>query len=280
MFLLYLKHKILDTDLKHSFADIILLTPFCELLRTLYKRECCKLHRSFENFSKVYRILEYITFGTLLQRARRSSLRVFESHPEARVLILGDGDGHFSCKAILRYPNTSIDSLDFSWGMLAAAINRIRKADSNALTYAYLFRYYAVFVSQFFIDCIASDEANDLIARLILALKPGVSFSCVDFAHSKLQPMTSFFKIAVPALYGFFRHALGVSNRQLPQIVWPGSLSCSDRAEWSQGFIVSESREKAPMSWLLEPSGKRLIPEFQRIHHTIVLFLGKRPAEH
>ena len=216
------------------------------------------MHRSFDNLSKVYRILEYIAFGTLLRRARRSSLRVFESHPEARVLILGDGDGRFSCEAILRYPNTSIDSLDFSRGMLAAAINRIRKADSNALerynaildnalTYAYPLHYYDIIVSQFFIDCFASDEANDLIARLTLALKPGGSFSCVDFAHPKLQPMKSFSKIALPALYGFFRHATGLSNRQLPQIVWPGSLSCSDRAEWAQGFIVSESREKGPI---------------------------------
>jgi len=221
----------------------------------LPEEEYCKLHRSFDNLSNIYRTLEYIAFGTLLQRARRSSLQVFESHPNARVLILGDGDGRFSCEAILRNPNISIDILDSSQGMLAAVINRIRKADSrvlerynpilgNTLTYEYPFHHYDIVVCQFFIDCFASAEANDLIARLTLALKSGGKFSYVDFAHPKLQPMKSFSKIVLPALYGFFRQTTGISDRQLPRIVWPGSLSCSDRAEWSQGFIVSENLKK------------------------------------
>lgn len=136
--------------------------------------------------------------------------------------------------------------------MIAEATHRIREASSNvsdrynpilanALTYEYPDQYYDIIVSQFFLDCFTSNEANDLVARLSLSLKPGGSFSYVDFANPKFQPMKSIASVVLPALYGFFRCTTGLHNRRLPRIDWPDSLYCAARAKWNQGFIVSEN---------------------------------------
>jgi len=89
-----------------------------------------KSRRSFDNLSNIYWIIEYLSFGTLLEQARRSSFSVFELLPHARLLIFGDGDGRFACEALNRFSNIHIDSIDYSQSMINAATNRIQQTDS------------------------------------------------------------------------------------------------------------------------------------------------------
>ena len=212
-------------------------------------------HRSFDNLSKIYWLVEYIVFGNILEQTRKSSHRVFESLPQARVLALGDGDGRFSCDTLNRFANIHIDSLDSSKGMINTATDRIHRSDSNllnrykpivadALSHKYPIDSYDIVVSQFFLDCFTDDQVKELVARLSLTLKPGGYLCYADFAYPNRQPMKSISKIVLPTLYRFFRLTAGLSTNHLPQVNLSDSLDLLEREVWLQGFIVSETWQK------------------------------------
>lgn len=78
---------------------------------------------NYSAVAKVYRIIEYVAFGVLLQRVREWCLDFSEC--AGKVLIVGDGDGRFLEALLEKYPNVEVDYLEPSAGMMEQARARV-----------------------------------------------------------------------------------------------------------------------------------------------------------
>ena len=78
-----------------------------------------RLHRdpSFDLIAKPYRLLEYITFGSSLERCRIYFIPRLLDRKQA--LVLGDGDGRFLTALLAANPSLQADAVDTSSAMLA-----------------------------------------------------------------------------------------------------------------------------------------------------------------
>ena len=79
--------------------------------------------RNFDGLAKIYRLLEWLAFGQILETARFSHLDALKGC--RRVLILGEGDGRFLARLIRQYPDLTVVCIDRSRTMLARAAGRL-----------------------------------------------------------------------------------------------------------------------------------------------------------
>ena len=92
-----------------------------------------------DRIARLYRWLEYATFGNALQQRRTAFLA--DVADARRVLLLGDGDGRFLEKLVGQNTQAHIDYVDLSRRMLAlararAGTGRVTYHQANALDIA------------------------------------------------------------------------------------------------------------------------------------------------
>jgi Methyltransferase domain len=207
----------------------------------------------FNRIAPLYRWLEYLSFGPLLQRCRLQLLpNIFHCR---RALILGDGDGRFTARLLQVNPDIEVTAIDGSERMVqslrrraASHANRVttQVADIRAWSPETLKPFdppYDLIVSHFFLDCLTTHEITDLALRLKPSLAPGALWLVSEFAI----PLSLFGRVFAAPLIALLYRAFGLltnlQRRSLPdhpEALMITGWDCKLRHTRVRGLLVSE----------------------------------------
>ncbi len=174
---------------------------------------------NFDRIARLYRWLEYLTLGTLLERTRNHFLpRLAECRS---ALVLGDGDGRFTARMMAMHPEMRVHAVDLSPVMLkllevrvAQAQQRLRTTVGNALEFGPDAPVDLV-VTHFFLDCLTQGEVELLVRRL----EPHLSAEALWLVSEFQEPrgwLRIPGKLLIHGLYLAFRVLTGLRVNRLP----------------------------------------------------------------
>jgi SAM-dependent methyltransferase len=179
----------------------------------------------FNGLARLYKWMEFFSFGPLLSLTRRT----FLSHltHARRALVLGDGDGRFTAGLLRVNPNVHIDAIDASRAMLQALLRRAEPhADRVRVHLADARSWqppagagappYDLIVTHFFLDCLTSQEIQSLTASLRSAVSPSALWVVSEFAIPPGWPGRFIARPLVASLYLSFGLLTGLAIRSLP----------------------------------------------------------------
>ena len=210
---------------------------------------------TFDRLARPYRLLEWIAFGPLLERARFKHLHRLRGRK--RILLLGDGDGRVLARVCALAPDARIDSLDLSKGMLGRAALRLPSADrahvqfrhEDALQADYPPATYDAVTTFFFLDCFTDAQADSLINRLQPALTPDAVWLFADFSEPPRGLTRLRAKTWLRVMYLFFRWQTGLAARRLPDseaLLLKSGFTQPAETSFQHGFVRSAVFAKPP----------------------------------
>lgn len=176
----------------------------------------------FNRLARLYRWLEYFSFGPWLWRCRTHFLPQLACSCNA--LILGDGDGRFTARVLRSNPRIAITAIDASPQMIKSLQRAATPHQSRLTTLVADIRtwrptdsdQYDLIVTHFFLDCLTTAEVAGLASRLTPVLAPDALWLVSEFA----TPPTLFGRtIAAPLvdfLYLAFRLLTNLRLKALP----------------------------------------------------------------
>lgn len=208
----------------------------------------------FDRIARLYRWMEYLSFGRALERCRFFFLPVLAD--SRRALILGDGDGRFTARLLRMNSQLHADAVDASPAMLhllrrraagSGTERRLTTLCADARTLSPASAGYDLVVTHFFLDCLTEEEVSDLIARLCPHLASGCRWIVSEFQIPVDRPVRAWVcRAVIRFLYLGFRLLTGLTVQQIPP--WPTLLSRSgfERVTahaWPGGLLLSEMWE-------------------------------------
>lgn len=212
---------------------------------------------SFDRLSRVYRWMEYFSFGSYLQQCRR--LRLAEVAACRRALVFGDGDGRFLAELVRRVPEMRAATVDASSKMLLRLARRLPSGAQVHLLHADALECepagfpdapFDLVVSHFFLDCFNEAEIASLVAHVNGAVEKAALWIVSDFAIPRRNPARLLGRWIVRGLYLAFGLLTGLRTRRLPDhasVMREGGWMLEDRRESLWGLLVSERwRRTAP----------------------------------
>lgn len=205
----------------------------------------------FDRIAHLYRAMEYLSFGPMLERCRFHHLPALRDSRQA--LVIGDGDGRFLAKLFTSNSQIRAGAVDQSPAMLrrlktrvvrVGAQNRLATICTDARAFEPPGANYDLVATHFFLDCLTESEAGHLIARLRPHLVPGALWLVSEFQVPKGAPFEAWLaRRTISALYAAFRILTGLAVRQI--LPWPALLArhgferIASRS-WLRGLLVSE----------------------------------------
>jgi trans-aconitate methyltransferase len=176
----------------------------------------------FDNLARVYRWMEYLSFGPALSRCRTEFLADLAHCRNA--LVIGDGDGRFTARLLEANPAIRVDAIDASPAMLRALVRRAGRnaprvraevADARAW-YPADAEPFDLVVTHFFLDCLTTAEVRALAGRIQSAAAPEAKWVVSEFKvpHSRIGRLVA--RPLVAALYRAFGILTGLKVRSLP----------------------------------------------------------------
>ena len=216
---------------------------------------------NFDSIARPYRWLEYLTFGPYLERCRFHFLDQLSTR--RRALILGDGDGRFTARLLAANPQITIDAVDSSAAMLhllteraaqlgPSAAQRLRTIHCDSTGLPPESGHYDLVVTHFFLDCLAEDDLNTLVAQIHPHLAPGANWLVSEFAIPPTQPAAALARIVIATLYRAFRILTGLKTQKLPDYACAfrqSGFSITGRKSFLGGLLVAEL-------WRLNPQAR------------------------
>ncbi len=206
----------------------------------------------FDSLARVYRWLEYFSFGPMLERCR---FHFLPSCANARhALVLGDGDGRFTARLLAANRDVEIDAIDSSAAMLAELQHRARHSSPNAEMRLRTFHAdlrdftpdrsgYDLVVSHFFLDCLSDDEAAGVVARIIPHLTPNATWLISEFAIPAKGLHRAAARLIVRFLYFAFDKMTHLRVQKIPdygRIVALHGLRRQEQVPLLGGLLVTE----------------------------------------
>jgi ubiquinone/menaquinone biosynthesis C-methylase UbiE len=199
---------------------------------------------NFDPVARLYRWLEYLSFGPWLVRCRNAQLAHLTGARHA--LLLGDGDGRFLLQLLAVNPGLRADVVDSSRSMLTILDRRVRPSGGEKirLHLADALQWeptgaigticqYDLIVSHFFLDCFFPHQLEQLFDRILPHARPGAQWVVSEFAVPR-NPLTAFLARGIIAsLYRVFRLLTGLPVRALPD--YAGHMV-------SRGLVLSHER--------------------------------------
>jgi len=203
---------------------------------------------NFDPLARLYRWMEYLSFGPWLWRCRCAFLPQLTAC--RRALVLGDGDGRFTARLLRANPAIEIDAIDASPAMLHALqrragphVDRVRTHRADARLWTPPTPPCDLIVTHFFLDCLGSDEIAALAATLHLAAAPGAMWVVSEFA----VPAGLFGQLVarpvVAGLYWAFGWMTGLAARNLPDhaaALRRAGFALQKQRTWLGGLLVSQ----------------------------------------
>ncbi|WP_051670213.1 class I SAM-dependent methyltransferase [Bryobacter aggregatus] len=168
----------------------------------------------------VYRFIEYLAFGTRLERCREKYL--FVTTQARRILILGEGDGRFLQQLVAINPTGQIDVIESSEMMVQLAMGRL-PVEAHSRVHFYQRdvlpipdQHYDLVVTHFFLDCFEPQSVQRIIAAIETQLSPGALWLLSEFQ----QPPSGFralhAQLWLRTMYLFFQKTTGLGIAALP----------------------------------------------------------------
>ena len=192
----------------------------------------------FNSLARVYRWMEWASFGPWLQHCRCAFLPSFMDRRNA--LILADGDGRFTARLLRANSQIQINAVDASSAMLKELVRRagndrprVHTECADIRNWQPLGKGYDLIVSHFFLDCLAAHEIEELVERLRRVSLPSAVWVISEFAIPQNAYGRWLARPLVAGLYRAFGVLTGLGNRQLPDHRIPLSNS---------GFVHRETR--------------------------------------
>ena len=182
---------------------------------------------NFDPVARIYRWIEYLSFGPYLARCRNAQLAHLTS--ARRALIFGDGDGRFLKHLLTVNPALHADVIDSSQSMLALLERRVGRLGRKRirLHLADGLQWnpngcYDLIVSHFFFDCFLPGQLEQLFDRIHPHAQPGAQWVVSEFAIPR-NPLAAFLARGIIAtLYQGFGLLTGLPVRALPD--YAGSM--------------------------------------------------------
>jgi SAM-dependent methyltransferase len=177
---------------------------------------------NFDRLARLYRWMEWCTFGPWLGRCRQAFLG--QMRTARRALVLGDGDGRFTAALLKTNGNVEIDAVDASPAMLRALRDRAGRDSARLRTEVADLRHWAparaeydLVATHFFLDCLTTDEVRALAARLRPALAADAVWVVSEFAAPAGLYGRLVARPLVAALYFAFGTLTGLRVQRLPE---------------------------------------------------------------
>jgi ubiquinone/menaquinone biosynthesis C-methylase UbiE len=177
---------------------------------------------NFDRVARLYRWLEYLSFGPWLARCRNAQLAHLTGARHA--LLLGDGDGRFLARLLAANPTLTADVVDSSHAMLSLLDRRLRRAQVHQrirLHHADALNWdpigpYDLIVSHFFLDCFFPHQLEQLFDSVLPHVLPDAQWVISEFAIPP-NPFAAFFARGIIRwLYRAFGWTTGLRVRALP----------------------------------------------------------------
>jgi ubiquinone/menaquinone biosynthesis C-methylase UbiE len=202
----------------------------------------------FDCIARIYRWMEWFSFGPWLSRCRRTYLTRMAARESA--LVLGDGDGRFTAALLAANARIEIDAVDASGTMLQALARRARPHGDRVRTYMAdarrwgpRGRRYDLVVTHFFLDCLSTDEIRELAAAVRPNLSRGAMWVVSEFAIPESRLGRLLWRPLVCGLYLAFGLLTGLSVRRLPDhrsALLDSGFTLTETRSLLRGLLVSE----------------------------------------
>jgi ubiquinone/menaquinone biosynthesis C-methylase UbiE len=204
---------------------------------------------NFDRVARLYRWLEYISFGPWLARCRNAQLAHLTGARHA--LLLGDGDGRFLARLLAANPTLTADVVDSSHAMLTLLERRLRRSQVRQrirLHHADALHWnptgsYDLIVSHFFLDCFFPGQLEQLFDSVLPHALPGAQWVVSEFAIPRSPFAAYFARGIIRGLYRAFGWTTGLRVRTLPDYADPllrrGLLPVHDR-RYLAGLLSSQ----------------------------------------
>jgi SAM-dependent methyltransferase len=203
---------------------------------------------NFDRLARIYKWMEFVTFGPFLSRCREAFLS--EVRSARRAVVLGDGDGRFTAELLHVNSQVRIDAVDASPAMLQALLRRVRKNAGRVSAHCADARDwqpanppYDLVASHFFLDCLTTEEIRALAAKLRDAVSPPAVWIVSEFAVPSGWFGRFVARPLVWLLYRGFGLLTGLKIRWLPDhqaALRSAGFSLIQRQTWLCGLLVSE----------------------------------------
>ncbi|HET7348515.1 MAG TPA: methyltransferase domain-containing protein [Acidobacteriaceae bacterium] len=205
----------------------------------------------FDRVARIYRAMEYLSFGPMLERCRFAHVPALGAARCA--LVLGDGDGRFTARLLARHPSLHVDAVDASPVMLRLLRRRVARVGAEARLRTFCCdarafepprRDYDLVVTHFFLDCLNAEDTARLIEGIRPALAPGARWLVSEFQiPSGGAVRARLARMLITSLYAAFRLLTGLQVREIPP--WRSLLTQTGFARASTrtllaGVLVSE----------------------------------------
>ncbi|MDE3199527.1 MAG: class I SAM-dependent methyltransferase [Acidobacteriota bacterium] len=207
----------------------------------------------FDPLARIYRWLEWITFGPCLHRCRIFYLPQMRAARYA--LVMGDGDGRFTRQLLEANPAIEVHAVDSSREMLDELLKRagehaarVRIEQTDARQWKPESERYDLIATHFFLDCFTTAEVAALIARIREATAPGALWVISDFQIPENTFGTFVAFPIVQFLYFGFRILTGLRTKRLPEYEEALSAAGYTRVERKTllgGLLFAEYRRKS-----------------------------------
>jgi len=203
---------------------------------------------NFNRLARVYRLLEWFTFGPFLWRCRCAFLGEMQNQRAA--LVIGDGDGRFTARLLDQNPCIRIDAVDASDSMLRQLkqhagrnASRVQAHCADARKLCLEPRAFDLILTHFFLDCLTTVEVETMAIGLRQSVSPDATWVVSEFAIPGNRYGRLVAEPLVTALYLAFGLLAGLTTRRLPehrQALARAGFALAKQRQWLGGLLVSE----------------------------------------
>lgn len=207
----------------------------------------------FDRLAKPYRWMEYLSFGTALERCRFHFLPQLRNTQHA--LLLGDGDGRFTAALLQQAETADAFAIDASKAMLHALQERCAAVGTenrlqtfctslnDGLPTIAADKRFDLIATHFFLDCLNEAEVENIAHDAAICTTPDAHWVISEFRVPKHGVMQLPSRLIVRLLYLAFRFLTGLRAQQLP--AYEAILQCNGWHMQQQqmrlgGLLVSE----------------------------------------
>lgn len=177
---------------------------------------------NFNRLARIYRWMEWLTFGPILWRCRCTFLDAMKDRRDA--LVIGDGDGRFTARLLASNSEVTIEAIDASEEMLRQLMKRagenagrVRTRLADARFPMPMTRRFDLVVTHFFLDCLTTAEVESLALEIRKRLEPGAAWVISEFAVPANLYGRLLAEPLISMLYRAFGLLTGLPVRRLPK---------------------------------------------------------------
>ena len=178
---------------------------------------------SFDTPAPIYRGMEAVTAGRIMQSCRTSFLAAAANC--RRALLLGEGPGRFLVELLRAHPQLEITCVERSPRMIQVALRhlnrhglnpaRVRFVPADALAWQPPPEKFDLVATHFFLDCFRPAELASLVAKISACTTDGAHWLLADFRVPARGWRAWRARLILSLLYAFFRLTTGLSASRL-----------------------------------------------------------------